>query len=53
MLAKGRIELADASPEELADRDRTELPRVTLVPEPRAIGSLHLLIRALNALVAD
>ncbi|EYT56641.1 hypothetical protein H490_0101930 [Leucobacter sp. UCD-THU] len=53
MLAKGRIELADAFPEELADRDRTELPRVTLVPEPRAIGSLHLLIRALNALVAD
>lgn len=53
LLAKGRIELAQPSPEELADRDRLELPRITLVPRPRAIGDLHLLIRALGGLAAE
>lgn len=53
LLARGRIECAQPSPEELADRDRIDLPRITLVPQRRAIGELHQLIRAVNALAEE
>ena len=52
LIESGRIELADPAPEEAADRDRLELARISFVPKPRAIGSLHTLIRACNELAA-
>ncbi|MBO1804139.1 TIGR00730 family Rossman fold protein [Leucobacter ruminantium] len=50
MLAEGRIEATEPLQPEVADRDRLDLPRLTLVPTPRAIGRLHVLIRAINEL---
>lgn len=50
MLAEGRIETTGPVGPEVADHDRLDLPRLTLVPMPRAVGKLHQLIRAINAL---
>ncbi|MFV0434388.1 MAG: TIGR00730 family Rossman fold protein [Leucobacter sp.] len=50
LLADGQIERTEPLPPEVSDRDRLELPRVTLIPNPRAVGRLHNLIRALNDL---
>ena len=49
--AAGEIQRTDPLPPEAADRDRLDLARVKLVPQQRHIGSLHHLIRAINALV--
>lgn len=46
----GRIERAEARPEERGEEDRPELPRLVLTPRRRAVGELHRLIRALNEL---
>ncbi|WP_429950713.1 TIGR00730 family Rossman fold protein [Leucobacter allii] len=48
--ASGRIEAAEALPEERDDRDRLELPRLVLTPRRRAVGDLYRLIRALGEL---
>jgi uncharacterized protein (TIGR00730 family) len=53
LCASGRIEVSGPRPEERADGDRLELPRVTLHFARRYYGHLRLLIDALNALVPD
>lgn len=50
MLIEGRIERTEPLPVERSDGDMLDLPRIVLVPEQRAVGRLHLLIRALNGL---
>ncbi|MGK0715661.1 TIGR00730 family Rossman fold protein [Leucobacter sp. W1153] len=49
ILESGRIERADPLPAEVRDNDRLHLARVVLVPQQRAVGELHRLVRALNA----
>lgn len=50
LLAEGRIERSDPLAPEVKDNDLLDLPRIVLVPYPRAVGELHRLIRALNEL---
>lgn len=50
MLANGRIERTEPLAPEIAGGDRLELPRIVLTPLQRAVGDLHRLIRAVNAL---
>lgn len=50
LLAEGRIESATAFPREVADRDRLELPRLSLRLRQREVGGLYRLIDAVNAL---
>lgn len=47
--AEGEIERTEPLPPEVSGKDRLELARVKLVPLQRHIGSLHHLIRAINA----
>ena len=49
LLAEGTIEATGPLEPEVLDDDRLHLPRVTLVPKPRAIGELFRIIRVLNA----
>lgn len=50
LLAEGRIESATAFPREVADRDRLDLPRLSLRLRQREVGGLYRLIDAVNAL---
>src|SRR5690606_38427968 len=50
MCATGRIERTEPLDVERADGDAVELPRLGLVLEQRAVGSLYALIRAINEL---
>ncbi|MFV0320005.1 MAG: TIGR00730 family Rossman fold protein [Microbacterium sp.] len=50
LLASGRIERTEPLRVERADDDRLDLPRVSLRLDQYRVGSLHHLIRALNAL---
>ena len=50
VLASGRIELSTALPAEVSDRDRVDLPRLTLRLLRREVGGLYRLIDAINAL---
>lgn len=50
LLAKGRIERAEPSKRERDEGDRVGLPRLSLVLDQFRVGSLHRLIRAINAL---
>lgn len=50
LLAEGRIESATAFPREIADRDRLDLPRLSLRLRQREVGGLYRLIDAVNAL---
>jgi uncharacterized protein (TIGR00730 family) len=52
LCADGRIEATTALPEEVADGDRAELPRLKLHFASRYYGQLRSLIDALNTLVA-
>lgn len=50
LVREGRIEAGTALPQELADADRPDLPRLILTPDQFQVGSLHRLIRAINEL---
>ena len=50
LIESGEIEATGPLDAEISDRDRLTLPRLTLVPTRRGIGSLHGLIRAINEL---
>lgn len=50
LLLSGQIDVTDPLPEEVADADHLELPRLVLTLRPRAVGELHRMIRAINAL---
>lgn len=50
LVREGRIEAGSALPQELADGDRPDLPRLILTLDQFQVGSLHRLIRAVNAL---
>ncbi|GGD80762.1 LOG family protein [Microbacterium murale] len=50
LLVEGRIERISALPIEHADRDRVELPRLSLRLRQREVGGLYRLIDAINAL---
>ena len=50
LLASGRIEASGPQPAEVTDRDRLELPRLTLHLDQRTVGGLFRLIGAINAL---
>jgi uncharacterized protein (TIGR00730 family) len=50
LVLRGAIERTDPLAPEAVDDDRLELPRLTFVLDPLMVGSLHQLIRALNAL---
>lgn len=50
LLAAGRIERSAPLPVEVRDADRLDHPRITLTLEPRRVGALHTLIRAINGL---
>ena len=50
LLDSGRIEKTAPLPEEQADNDLLELPRLVLTLRQREVGSLYRLIRALNSL---
>ncbi len=50
LCATGTIERTEPLGAERADGDRLDLPRIVLTPAQRAVGSLHWLIRAINAL---
>ncbi|WP_353111838.1 TIGR00730 family Rossman fold protein [Microbacterium sp.] len=50
LLLRGRIERSEPLAPERADHDLLDLPRVTLVLNQYKVGSLHLLIRAINRL---
>lgn len=50
LVARGRIERTTPLAPELADGDRIELPRLALTLDQFQVGSLHELIRAINAL---
>lgn len=50
LLAEGQIERTEPLKPEVRDDDLLDLPRIVLVPRPRAVGELHRLIRALNQL---
>ncbi|PRB08380.1 TIGR00730 family Rossman fold protein [Microbacterium sp. MYb64] len=48
MLSSGRIEACGPQPAELADKDRVELPRLSLHLDQRSVGNLFRLIGAVN-----
>lgn len=50
LLAEGRIERSGPLRRERAEHDRLELPRLVLTLDRYRVGSLHHLIRAINAL---
>jgi len=50
LLASGRIERSEPLAVERSDGDRLDLPRIVFTPQHRAVGELHRIIRALNAL---
>ena len=50
LLASGTIERTPALPVEVASNDKVDLPRLVMTWEQFNVGSLHRLIRALNAL---
>lgn len=50
LLAEGRIERTAALPPEVSGDDKVELPRLVLTLNQWKVGSLHQLIRAVNAL---
>lgn len=50
LLAKGRIVRSGPLPQEAHDADRRSLPRLVMNFDPRQAGSIHQLIRAINAL---
>ncbi|HEX2577608.1 MAG TPA: TIGR00730 family Rossman fold protein [Aquihabitans sp.] len=50
LLLEGRIELSAPLPPEVSGDDKVDLPRLVMVWNPFRIGSLHQLIRAINAL---
>ena len=50
LVAEGRIERSDPLPEEVSGRDKLDLPRLSLVLDQFRVGSLHRIIRAVNAL---
>ncbi len=50
LLAEGRIERSGPLPPEVSGHDKVQLPRLVLVLDQWKIGSLHHLIRAINAL---
>ncbi|MDQ0645200.1 LOG family protein [Microbacterium murale] len=50
LLVEGRIALSTALPIEVADRDRVDLPRLSLHLRQREVGGLYRLIDAINAL---
>lgn len=50
LLAQGRIEASGPLPQERADDDALDLPRLVLRLDQYRVGSLHQLIRAINAL---
>ena len=52
LVVDGRIERADPLPVEVADRDRTDLPRLALRLGQREVGGLYRLIDAVNALAS-
>lgn len=49
LLAEGRFEATEPLDPEIIDEDRLDLARITFIPQPRAIGELHRIIRVLNA----
>lgn len=48
LLNSGRIKRTEPLAAEIADRDHLDLPRLVLVPQQRAVGELHRIIRAVN-----
>lgn len=48
LLAEGSFERTDALPIEMRHHDVVDLPRIICTPEPRAVGSLFRVIRAMN-----
>ncbi len=50
LLLSGGVDRTDPLPPERADHDRLDLPRVVLHLDQFSVGSLHRVIRALNAL---
>lgn len=52
IVESGRIERTDPLPAEVRDNDRLHLSRLVFVPEQRAVGELHRLVRALNDLAS-
>ncbi|WP_431802561.1 TIGR00730 family Rossman fold protein [Microbacterium sp. bgisy203] len=50
LLAQGRIEATEPLKAEVRDDDRLDLPRIVMTLNQFKVGSLHLLIRALNDL---
>jgi hypothetical protein len=52
LIAKGTLSRCDPLPPEVADDDHLELARLGLVLDPRRVGDLHHLIRAINALAS-
>lgn len=52
LLAEGRIERSGPLGPERSDRDVLELPRLVLVLDQFRVGSLHILIRAINRLAS-
>lgn len=50
LCATGEIARTEPFSEERSDRDALDLARIVFTPRPRAVGDLHRLIRALNAL---
>jgi uncharacterized protein (TIGR00730 family) len=50
LIARGELARSEPLPPEVADRDHLELARLSLVADPRRVGELHQLIRAINAL---
>jgi uncharacterized protein (TIGR00730 family) len=50
LCASGRIERSDPLPIEVRDRDRLDLPRLTMTYDIFQVGAMHGLIRAINEL---
>ncbi|WOQ15994.1 TIGR00730 family Rossman fold protein [Raineyella sp. W15-4] len=50
LLTKGRIVRSAPLAQEAGDNDRVDLPRLLMTYDPRQVGSLHRLIRAVNTL---
>lgn len=50
LLYEGRIERTAPLNVEVADRDQLDLPRIIFTPRRRAVGELHRIVRAVNAL---
>ena len=49
IITSGRIRTVPASPQEIADQDRVELPRISLLFNRRSYGRLRLLIDRISA----